>query len=356
MLPRPKTLILTLAGSVLALAATTGVSLAACASANSLGVSRTITINPGGGQLYGGLQYRANSDLLRDREVVLTFDDGPARRYTRKVLKALASHCTKATFFMVGRMAVSDPKVVQEVANAGHTIASHTWSHRNLQQRSAKRAGGEIELGISAVRIAAKKPISPFFRFPYLADPRSMIAYGKSRNLAIFSIDIDSNDYKTRSAERVYGTIMRQLRSRGKGIMLFHDIQSSTAGAMQRILDTMQREGFKIVHLVSKSPVETLSDFDKQAKMLMAKRRTRVAARSIEGGAYEKFVSARRGRRRSGLTTDADNSGTSKRKVAVILKPGLSRSSLQSISAVKAAARNARRRAKPDWRENIFGH
>jgi peptidoglycan/xylan/chitin deacetylase (PgdA/CDA1 family) len=347
MLPRLKTLITTLAGSVLALAAMTSALQAACASSKSLGVSRTITVDASGGKLFGGLQYRVDNDLLKDREVILTFDDGPARRYTSKVLKALASHCTKATFFMVGRMAVSDPKMVREVSNAGHTIASHTWSHRNLQQRSSKRAGGEIELGISAVRLAAQKPIAPFFRFPYLAAPRSMIAYGKSRNLAIFSIDIDSKDYKTKSSERVYGTIMRQLRSRGKGNMLFHDIQSSTAGAMQRILDTMQREGFKIVHLVSESPVKTLSDFDEQAKTIMATRRTRVAAHEIKGGAFEKVASTR---------STAKSAG-SKRKLAVILKRGLSRSSLQSISAVKAAAaRKARQQRRLDWRDVILNN
>ena len=63
------------------------------------------------GKLYGGLQYKAD-DLLKDGEVILTFDDGPLRRYTRRVLKALASHCTKGTFFMVGRMAVADPAMV----------------------------------------------------------------------------------------------------------------------------------------------------------------------------------------------------------------------------------------------------
>ena len=188
--------------ALLSTGAVAGAAEAACGS-QTLGVSRTITIDTAGGKLYGGLQYDP-SNLLRDGEVILTFDDGPLRRYTRKVLKALASHCTKATFFMVGRMAVADPAMVREVANSGHTIANHTWSHKNLQKRSARRAGGEIELGISAVRIAAKAPISPFFRFPYLADPNAMIAYGKSRNLAIFSIDIDSYDYKTKSRARLF--------------------------------------------------------------------------------------------------------------------------------------------------------
>ena len=91
---------------------------------------------------------------------------------------------------------------------------------------------------------------------------RQVMAYGKSRNLAIYSIDIDSYDYKTKSPDRVHSNIMGQLRSRGKGIMLFHDIQFSTAAAIQRVLDTLQRDGYKIVHIVAKSPVKTLPGFD----------------------------------------------------------------------------------------------
>ena len=67
----------------------TGAAQAACErGGNVLGVSRTITLDTQGGKLYGGLQY-GSSDLLRDGEVVLTFDDGPLRRYTRMVLAAL---------------------------------------------------------------------------------------------------------------------------------------------------------------------------------------------------------------------------------------------------------------------------
>lgn len=278
-------LITGMSAALLSIGAVAGAAEAACGK-QSLGVSRTITIDTKGGKLYGGLQYGADN-LLKDGEVILTFDDGPLPRYTRRVLKALASHCTKASFFMVGRMAVANPGMVREVEKAGHTIAHHTWSHKNLHRRNARRAGGEIELGISAVQIAAKNPTTPFFRFPYLADPNAMIAYGKSRNLAIFSIDIDSYDYKTKSASRVYSNIMRQLRSRRKGIMLFHDIQRSTAGAMQRILDTMQREGFKIVHVVSKTPVKTLADFDVHAQALHEKRRTVARAGAVRGGPFE---------------------------------------------------------------------
>ena len=344
---RTKQLISGSAAIMLSLGALSATAQASCANKSSIGVSRTITIDATGGKLYGGLQYKAN-DLLRDGEFILTFDDGPLRRYTRKVLAALKSHCTKASFYMVGRMAVADPAMVREVESAGHTIANHTWSHKNLQRRNARRAGGEIELGISAVRIAARKPISPFFRFPYLADPNSMIAYGKSRDLAIFSIDIDSNDYKTKSPSRVYSTIMGQVRSRRKGIMLFHDIQRSTAGAMQRILDTMQREGFKIVHVVSKAPVATIEKFDLQAQALHDKRRTVATAKTIGGGDYEKASRPRRTIR----TTVANSSD----KKAIVRKVAAKRANAFADRTSAIAQPQIRPQPKADWRKNVWGN
>ena len=252
----------------------------ALACTGKLGVARTITIDNDGGPLFGSVQYDTPS-LLRDGEVVLTFDDGPLRANTRKVLAALKNHCTKATFFMVGRMAVADPSMVREVAAQGHTIATHTWSHKNLKSWSTARAKGEIELGISAIQHALGKPPAPFFRFPYLSDPNSMIAYNKSRNIAMFSIDVDSYDYRTRSADRVKRTIMRQLANRKKGILLFHDIQISTARAMQSLLNELHRKGFKVVHFEAKSPVTSVAAYDKQAEELHAKRRYSASIRPV---------------------------------------------------------------------------
>lgn len=261
----------------------------ALACSGKLGVARTITIDADGGPLFGSVQYDTPS-LLRDGEVVLTFDDGPLRANTRKVLAALKNHCTKATFFMVGRMAVADPSMVREVAAQGHTIATHTWSHKNLRSWNTARAKGEIELGISAIQHALGKPPAPFFRFPYLSDPNSMIAYNQSRNIAMFSIDVDSYDYRTRSADRVRRTIMRQLASRKKGILLFHDIQISTARAMQSLLDELHKKGFKVVHVKAETPVTSVAAYDKQAEELHAKRRYSASIRPVGSTSADRAV------------------------------------------------------------------
>ncbi len=230
----------------------------------AIGVSRVVEVDTSSGPRFGLMQYRGH-DFLKEKEVVLTFDDGPLRAHTKSVLEALSAHCTKATFFMVGRMAIADPEMVREVARRGHTIGTHTWSHANLHTLSPDRAQSQIELGMSAVERALGKPVAPFFRFPYLADTKGLLAHLESRGIATFSIDIDSYDYRTPSGEIVYRNVMNALSAKGKGVVLFHDIQPSTARGLKRLLDDLKARGFKVVHLMPKSDAMTVVEYNATA-------------------------------------------------------------------------------------------
>ena len=254
-------------------AAEVGPQVAACATnPNVLGLSRMVEVDAAGGPLFGRVN-NGGYDFLHDGEVVLTFDDGPLRPHTLAVLKALDAHCTKATFFMVGRMAVADPEMVQEVASRGHTVGAHTWSHAKLQGLSSDKAKDEIELGFSAVAQALHGPIAPFFRFPYLRPSPAAMDYLKSRDIASFTIDVDSRDFRTRDGDAVKRTVLAQLAGARKGILLFHDIQPSTAHALAGILDELKQRGFKVVHLVPKQTATTLPEYDAQADRLIAQRK-----------------------------------------------------------------------------------
>src|SRR5262249_15514062 len=143
----------------------------ACANdPDALGVSRVVEIDTTGGPGFGWEHFKMH-DFLRNGEVVLTFDDGPWPGNTSAVLKALANHCTKATFFAIGKHATYYPDILKQVAAAGHTVGSHTWGHKNLSSKpydNIELAKEEIEKGISAVRMALGAPGAPFFRFPGL--------------------------------------------------------------------------------------------------------------------------------------------------------------------------------------------
>ncbi len=236
----------------------------------TLGVSRTIEIDTATGPRFGGK--KKEFEILEDGEVILTFDDGPARAYTRPILDTLDAHCTKATFFVVGRMAIADPDTVKEYARRGHTVGLHTWSHANLTHLTPLKARHEIELGISAVTLAMGKPVAPFFRFPYLAEPRSMTLHLQGRQMASFNIDVDSKDYRLHDGEQVRRKVMHDLAAAGKGIILFHDIQASTARGLPALLDDLKKNGYKIVHMIPKAPATTDPAFDEMAARIMGRK------------------------------------------------------------------------------------
>jgi hypothetical protein len=197
------------------------------------------------------------------------------------VLEALAAHCTKATFFVVGRMAVADPEMVREYARLGHTIGIHTWSHANLHSITPLKARTEIELGFSAVQQALGKPVAPFFRFPYLADTKSMTTHLQERQVAIFSIDLDSKDFRTRDPGTVHRRVMGDLARAKKGIILFHDIQPSTARALPSLLADLKAKGYRVVHLQPKAEATTMPEFDVVAQRELDRRRATVAAQPL---------------------------------------------------------------------------
>ena len=253
------------------------------ANPNALGIARTVEVDTTGGPGFGFEQYKAH-DFLVLKEVVLTFDDGPWPGNTLAVLAALANHCIKATFFPVGKHALWHPEILKQVAAAGHTIGGHTWSHANLGNLKAPKAAKgqkmpaassdnqhdrgveEIEKGFSAIKLALGGPPAPFFRFPFLKDPKDQLDYLGTRNIAVFSHDLDSFDFKMRKPEDVIKSVMTKLERKGKGIILMHDFQQATAKALPDLLNQLKEKGYKVVHMKAKTPLATIAQWDEAAK------------------------------------------------------------------------------------------
>jgi peptidoglycan-N-acetylglucosamine deacetylase len=232
------------------------------ANPDGLGISRIVEIDTTGGPGFGFEHYKAY-DFLQNKEVVLTFDDGPWPGTTKAVLEALGAHCTKATFFAIGKHALYHPEILKQVAAAGHTVGTHTFSHVDLSKLQPDQAKEEIEKGISAAKLALGAAPSSFFRFPLLRGPQDMEAYLGSRNLAVFSTDIDSFDFKHgKQADAVVKTVMEKLEKKGKGIVLMHDFQKNTAAGLPALLTELKAKGYKIVHLKSKVPATSIATFD----------------------------------------------------------------------------------------------
>lgn len=199
---------------------------------------------------------------LSKGEVVLTFDDGPIRPHTRNILKTLARHDVKATFFMVGQMANSYPAIVREVAVAGHTIGSHTQNHLNLARINTNDARQQIKAGqasLDRALVPLDRKTAPFFRFPYLADTPKLRDSLARQGITVIDPTIDSKDYWVSTPDQIRDRIMRALRKRGSGIILLHDIHRRTARMLPSLLMAMEREGYRVVHLVPRPPAPTES-------------------------------------------------------------------------------------------------
>jgi peptidoglycan/xylan/chitin deacetylase (PgdA/CDA1 family) len=223
---------------------------------DALGVTRTIVVDPNEHTRIGGLQY-GETLPLNDKEVVLTFDDGPLPRYTSSILETLASECTKATFFMVGQMANSFPAMVRRVYNEGHTIANHSQTHPfTFNKMSVEQAAAQIEGGFASLRAALGDPnaVAPFFRIPGLLRQNSVEQYLAAHGVMTWSLDVVADDWTHINANEITRRAVSRLQTHGKGILLLHDIHAATALALPMILKELKARGFKIVHVVPATP------------------------------------------------------------------------------------------------------
>ena len=166
-------------------------------------------------------------------------------------------------FFSIGKHATWHPEILKEVAAKGHTIGTHTWSHANLEKLTPEKAKEEIEMGISAVRRAVGDGVAPFVRFPNLKHPTEMVKYSGERNLGIWSTDVDSFDFKfTKTSDKLVPSILKRMEKRGKGILLMHDFQKSTAGSIPELLTQLKAAGYKIVHVKAKGTIQSKPEYD----------------------------------------------------------------------------------------------
>lgn len=245
----------------------------ACSTSQALGLARTIEIDTSNGPVFGAItKATKETDLLATGEVVLTFDDGPAPWITRPILDTLDQHCTKATFFSVGRMAIAYPESTREILQRGHTLGTHTWSHPlNIARLSPARARDEIERGFAAVAMAARQPIAPFFRFPGLSDSSVLLDHLQTRGIATFTVDVVSNDSYIGDPTRLTQLTLQRVEEHKGGIILFHDIKAATAKALPAILAGLKSRGYRVVHLRTRNPVQPVATYDAELGPMLAK-------------------------------------------------------------------------------------
>jgi peptidoglycan/xylan/chitin deacetylase (PgdA/CDA1 family) len=236
---------------------------AECSRKDALGTSRVLAVDAATYPRVG-LKSFPQTLPLDDREVVLTFDDGPWAPTDQKILAALAHECVRATFFLIGKPASEHPELVRRMAAQGHTIAHHTWTHHNLKYMKPEAAIGEIDKGIAAVETAlhgkaTATPSTPFFRFPFFDMTPATLDALQKRGIAVFGADLWASDWIPMTPAQQLNLLTERLQVARKGIILLHDPKAQTAAMLPAFLRYLRDSRYRVVHLVP-AGAKTVSD------------------------------------------------------------------------------------------------
>jgi peptidoglycan-N-acetylglucosamine deacetylase len=220
---------------------------------NALGTSRVVQVPFEEYPRVGRMQYPQTLPLA-DKEVVLTFDDGPLPPYSNQILDILAAECVKVTYFMVGTMARAYPAVVRRAYEEGHTIGTHSDRHpTRIGTLPLDRMQQEIDGGIADVSAALgdAKYLAPFFRIPGLDRSEALESQLADRSLVVFSSDTVADDWHHAiTPNQIISLALSRLEARGKGILLLHDIHPKTVAALPGLLKALKDNGFRVVQAV----------------------------------------------------------------------------------------------------------
>ncbi|MER8234295.1 polysaccharide deacetylase family protein [Streptomyces sp. NPDC101490] len=176
--------------------------------------------------------------------IALTFDAGPGKD-TPRLLDVLKEEKVPATFFLLGSKHVDRyPKVVKRIADEGHEVANHTWTHRILTDLDASEIREELSRTQDAVeKITGRKPT--LMRPPQGRTDDTVSEVSKELGLAQILWSITAKDYSTNDSALIRQRVLEQ--AHGDGIILLHDIYDGTVPAVPSIIDELKRRGFTFV-------------------------------------------------------------------------------------------------------------
>ncbi len=274
-------LLLAQASVLMALVAAPAAAAATECKEGALGTSRVIAVDPTEHRHIGTMQYPETLPL-EDHEVVLTFDDGPLPPRTNRVLDILAAECVKATFFIVGRMASEYPALVRRAHDDGHTIATHTQTHApRIWTWPAAAIEADIDQGIASVSNVLGDPgaVAPFFRFPGLGRSAAVETYLSDKGIMVWSADFPADDWRRIGPGQVLARALSRLERKGRGVLLLHDIHTSTVLALPQLLAELKRRQYGIVHVVPAGPDHPKTVTDPQQWVLHAPAKPAVTPR-----------------------------------------------------------------------------
>jgi peptidoglycan/xylan/chitin deacetylase (PgdA/CDA1 family) len=180
-----------------------------------------------------------------DKAIALTIDDGPSPVYTPQVLDLLAQYQVTATFSMIGIHVAAYPQLARSVADAGHRIANHTWTHADLPPLGAPAVRSQMAQATDAIsNVTGVQP--RLFRAPYGAWSPAVIAECEQLQMIPLDWSVDPRDWARPGVTSIVNNIMENTRP--GSIILEHDgggDRSETVAALRIVLPRLLDEGFK---------------------------------------------------------------------------------------------------------------
>ncbi|UWX62627.1 polysaccharide deacetylase family protein [Chryseobacterium oranimense] len=196
------------------------------------------------------------------KELVLTFDDGPDETYTPQILDVLSKYHVPAAFFLVGLNAERNLPLVKRIYREGHEIGNHTFTHENVAKVSPERA--LLELKLTRLLIECVTGHSTIlFRAPYNADSEPTtseeiipVALARQQNYLDIGENIDPEDWQPGiKADEIIKRVMAGIRQQRGNIILLHDAggdtREETVKALKILIPTLQKQGYHFTNLAS---------------------------------------------------------------------------------------------------------
>ncbi|MFG2456203.1 polysaccharide deacetylase family protein [Streptomyces sp. NPDC048523] len=182
----------------------------------------------------------------RGRTMVLTFDDGPDPRYTPHILDTLAEYDVRAMFFVCGEMAVDNQDLLARMADEGHIVGNHTWSHPLLTRLRRSRIRSEMERTSDVIEDAyGERP--EWFRAPYGAWNRAAFQLGAELGMEPLAWTVDTLDWTTPGTRRIVGAV--EHGAAPGVVVLSHDAggdRSQSVRALRAYLPQLIDSGYHI--------------------------------------------------------------------------------------------------------------
>ena len=191
---------------------------------------------------------------FQPKTVALTFDDGPHRKYTEQVLALLRKYGVKACFFELGRnlgqvgvgndvLLAPTAEIARKVLSAGHALANHSYSHRELPKLSQTDLTQEIEgTNLLLGKILGQRP--NLFRPPYGARNKAILEQVSAGGMRSVMWNIDSLDWADPIPESIALRVLHELNRSHRGIILFHDIHRQSVAALPQVLEELIRQDY----------------------------------------------------------------------------------------------------------------